>query len=395
MKLKYSITALGLMVAGWFIPAQAYDYGYTQQYVFFQEHMDQVWKLWEDIGGSRERDTQYALYDFDHDGKAELYLYGTYGRLSAILCCGSGRVDMVAHADYKNWVFTYDGHDFQYTASVMGANYSYYSTLRNSIVVNHPFMSVQTADDDEPVLKSRAGATFHRASAEKWVSIMNFHLNTGEGLPTQLNGTSPIALLAGLPLRRSMPDEVDHEHPALIDVPSFWYLRSTAAVPVMNVQNAFSAIVRTLNVGDLNYMLQQLTSTNRPDYIKVINDSRNGFLQIKSEGQWDNVVECCYWNLPSGQKLVALYFHYFFESLEVMANGLNCMLWYQYDPATKQMSPMLEPPYHGRFPDISRYELQLPRQGKDIRLMERDELMGVLHWNGDGFDLMMDLNAPE
>ena len=87
-------------------------------------------------------------------------------------------------------------------------------------------------------------------------------------------------------------------------------------------------------------------------------------------------LEMCYWHTANGHRLVGLTWG---------DRGIGCLLFYDYNPQTRLMTPLPEPPIKGFYDNPAMLNAHLPRQGKDIHIKPiwdnpSDTL--TLRWNG-------------
>jgi hypothetical protein len=87
-------------------------------------------------------------------------------------------------------------------------------------------------------------------------------------------------------------------------------------------------------------------------------------------------LEICYWHTANGHRLVGLTWG---------DRGIGCLLFYDYNPQTRLMTPLPEPPIKDFYDNTAMLNAHLPRQGKDIHIKPiwdnpSDTL--TLRWNG-------------
>ena len=87
-------------------------------------------------------------------------------------------------------------------------------------------------------------------------------------------------------------------------------------------------------------------------------------------------LEMCYWHTANGHRLVGLTWG---------DRGVGCLLFYDYNPQTRLMTPLPEPPIKDFYDNPAMLNAHLPRQGKDIHIKPiwdnpSDTL--TLRWNG-------------
>ena len=87
-------------------------------------------------------------------------------------------------------------------------------------------------------------------------------------------------------------------------------------------------------------------------------------------------LEMCYWHTANSHRLVGLTWG---------DRGIGCLLFYDYNPQTRLMTPLAEPPIKGFYDNPAMLNVHLPRQGKDIHIKPiwdnpSDTL--TLRWNG-------------
>ena len=120
---------------------------------------------------------------------------------------------------------------------------------------------------------------------------------------------------------------------------------------------------------------------------------RNGYIRCMGEIQTDRFTYACYWNRKNGHKLFAAYMEECWESVD----WEQCLVvFYDYDPATGIMTPepALTNMIEKRAKDYIVYYIELPEQGKDIKVncvesMEEEAYANevyTLKWNGTTFN---------
>ena len=87
-------------------------------------------------------------------------------------------------------------------------------------------------------------------------------------------------------------------------------------------------------------------------------------------------LEMCYWHTANDHRLVGLTWG---------DRGIGCLLFYDYNPQTRLMTPLPEPPIKDFYDNPAMLNAHLPRQGKDIHIKPiwdnpSDTL--TLRWNG-------------
>ena len=87
-------------------------------------------------------------------------------------------------------------------------------------------------------------------------------------------------------------------------------------------------------------------------------------------------LEMCYWHTANGHRLVGLTWG---------DRGIGCLLFYDYNPHIRLMTPLPEPPIKDFYDNPAMLNAHLPRQGKDIHIKPiwdnpSDTL--TLRWNG-------------
>lgn len=70
-------------------------------------------------------------------------------------------------------------------------------------------------------------------------------------------------------------------------------------------------------------------------------------------------LEMCYWHTANGHRLVGLTWG---------DRGIGCLLFYDYNPQTRLMTPLPESPIKGFYDNPAMLNAHLPRQGKDIHI---------------------------
>lgn len=126
---------------------------------------------------------------------------------------------------------------------------------------------------------------------------------------------------------------------------------------------------------------------------------KNGYIRCMEEVQVDRTTYVCFWNRKNGHKLFAA----FMEECWETSTWEECLVvFYDYDPATRVMSPepALTDLIEKRMKDYDAYSVVLPKEGKDIMVMgfifgDEEEEEGEdnseyveldLKWNGMTFN---------
>lgn len=124
---------------------------------------------------------------------------------------------------------------------------------------------------------------------------------------------------------------------------------------------------------------------------------KNGYIRSMGETEVGRTTYVCFWNRKNGHKLFAV----FMEECWETSTWEDCLVvFYDYDPATRVMSPepALTDLIEKRMRDYDAYSVVLPKEGKDIMVMgfifgdeeeEEDNSEYVelnLKWNGMTFN---------
>ena len=158
--------------------------------------------------------------------------------------------------------------------------------------------------------------------------------------------------------------------PAIRDVWAQTPISPVAADGTANISNIVFAFCQEFS----DYMpnkslLEYLAFPNRykedeASYL-IVDKKNNGYLSCYMKADLDWGVECCYWNLTSGKKLVGFWLT---ENHLSWANAEQTLAFYEYDPDSDTLEPV---------PDIARtildvtdrydsFGLNLPIEGRDI-----------------------------
>ena len=111
---------------------------------------------------------------------------------------------------------------------------------------------------------------------------------------------------------------------------------------------------------------------------KVINDSKNGYVEASDQGSDRQYMSACVWRRSNGHSLFAVVIG------KPIDPEIEVVCFYDYDPKKKTLTP--EPKAIGDWLDItSRGDCSfiLPRKGKELLIFDsRDQLMHHFKWNG-------------
>lgn len=111
---------------------------------------------------------------------------------------------------------------------------------------------------------------------------------------------------------------------------------------------------------------------------KVINDSKNGYVEASDEGSDRQYMSACVWRRSNGHRLFAIVIG------QPVDPEIEIICFYDYDPKKKTLTP--EPKAIGEWMDITArgdYSFTLPRVGKELLIFDsRDQLMHHFKWNG-------------
>ncbi|MBR1594200.1 MAG: hypothetical protein IJ692_06325 [Alloprevotella sp.] len=129
-------------------------------------------------------------------------------------------------------------------------------------------------------------------------------------------------------------------------------------------------------------------------------DVKNGYLQAELLTELTLGVQMCYWRMTDGGTLVGVCF--FGDEYKMDDDGftadcdeddrticINDLMFFRINPDECIWRPRTPQALCGRMFDFSAYDIQLPRQGKDIRLTHKTNPSRslVLRWTGKGFDV--------
>ena len=169
-----------------------------------------------------------------------------------------------------------------------------------------------------------------------------------------------------------------------VDVPGIWFKLHPKVEGTFNIKSALKAI----NCFDCDVLGDALYALSTGVYDKsavadgdYVVDVQNGYAMISYRGDRINMVESCYWNLPTGEKLLALHFHLSGNGADGNTEWLEQTLFMKYDPKTKVLNPVVAPIQGYDFQE--EYNFSLPRKGKNITLIGADNR--ELKWTGNGF----------
>ena len=117
-------------------------------------------------------------------------------------------------------------------------------------------------------------------------------------------------------------------------------------------------------------------------------DRPHGYLRAvyTTEGNIDpnQTLEVCYWRTDTDHRLVAV--------CRCSDIGTYILIFYDYNPATRLMTPLAQPPFQDFHELLGELIVQLPREGKDIHMKSwwaGGPAPLTLRWNGrDGFTLV-------
>ena len=111
---------------------------------------------------------------------------------------------------------------------------------------------------------------------------------------------------------------------------------------------------------------------------KVINDSKNGYVEASDEGSDRQYMSACVWRRSNGHRLFAVVIG------QPVDPEIEIICFYDYDPQKKTLTP--EPKAIGDWLAITErgdYSFTLPRVGKELLIFDsRDQLMHHFKWNG-------------
>lgn len=171
------------------------------------------------------------------------------------------------------------------------------------------------------------------------------------------------------------------------EFPNVWF-GLHPKVEAFNLKNALNALV----VCDSEFISDALSIMagghyDKSDVKNVVIDAANGYASVEFKTENKNFVECCYWNLANGGKLLAV--HYLLNGHDEDPEGpFEQILFMKYDSKTKRMNPIVAPIKNFDFQ--MEFHFELPRKGKDIHLTGFTSMPMILKWNGNGFDYKID-----
>lgn len=301
--LKFITLAIAMMSVS---AVSAQDFGYPTEKAFYKAHWGEILT---DLGSDfYVFDTRYVLYDFDHDGRAELYLWKSKGEeyLYAIQNDKAVRVSETARPIEDNFW--------------LGAFYAHYMAPYELLI-------------DEPIA------------------------------PWQ-------------PMEQHIYD--------MFDIPHVWFGMHPKVEGKFNIKSAIEALAcfDCQFLSDAMYYLAKGKYDAEEPVDEFVVDLTNGYARFKAKDETMNMVEFCYWNKADGKKLLAMHYH----TSETFSDGdvtwFEQILFMEYNPKTQEMTPVVAP-IKGL--DLQEeFNMELPRRGKDIRLIGVEE--SWLKWTGEGFE---------
>lgn len=129
------------------------------------------------------------------------------------------------------------------------------------------------------------------------------------------------------------------------------------------------------------------------DYFSLTCQPKSGYLRCDALIQFDLYTEECYWKRANGHCLIG---EFMAEEYEIPSKNDQIVLFYDYDPATKTLTPepniadMIEQ----KMLPFDKYRAHMPEKGKDISISaynvyyEEDtveETEFLLKWDGNAF----------
>ncbi len=127
-------------------------------------------------------------------------------------------------------------------------------------------------------------------------------------------------------------------------------------------------------------------------------DTSNGYISGVLASQIGQKFQMTYWRCTDGSLLVGVAFEGYDEAVMMVENeddmkalSLNGLMFYRIAHDTVIWNPETPKQVFGRDFHFAEYEIQLPRQGKDILLKYNSEKKNgksyLLKWNGNGFNV--------
>ena len=124
----------------------------------------------------------------------------------------------------------------------------------------------------------------------------------------------------------------------------------------------------------------------------IIDHPKSGYMSISADVQYDHRFDYCYWKRNNGHRLFAVYLNGEYENSSM---NEQLLAFYDYDPATKKMTPEpeLTDMVEAKVKGFASWVVRLPDKGKDIEVFvyqENDddslhELEFDMEWNGHSF----------
>lgn len=191
---------------------------------------------------------------------------------------------------------------------------------------------------------------------------------------------APYELLLDLPVKNF--EAMEQHIYGRYDIPRIWFGMHPEVEAPFNIKNAINALLDF----DCEFLSEAMYALYCGEYSKdevkeFVVDVSNGYASYEFKTYYKNKVEFCYWNLPAGEKLLAMHYHIAGYEDDERDDWFEQTLFMKYDPQSKRLNPVVAP--------ISGYDFRqefnfnLPRRGKNILLIGADDKHLV--WTGSGF----------
>lgn len=333
----------------------------------WHEHKDEVLKLWTDNGGTMEN-TVYGWFDYDNDGLDELVVYQILSEMnvnSCLFCLGSGKVQLVSNSFMpRPW----------YTKSNEGTYFVYGITIENEegeIISSTPALlnksicrELKNEIDDDNLEEFMHGR----------------HM-----LHSDILDVKPFEDFLEKPLPMECQRE-DDEELYIFHLNKMWYRFTPKVNDGINIKSFFTSIAQALNETYLNQGLNAINGIRNEDNERVENttvDSKAGYIHIDYKNYIDDenikpdYIECCYWKTHyvsyqfKSDYIVAL--NYKINTADQIIGGtFRGLYFYAYNEKNQTLVPLTDTPVMG-MPNLNyNIDIELPRQGKNIKVIDHE-----------------------
>lgn len=126
-------------------------------------------------------------------------------------------------------------------------------------------------------------------------------------------------------------------------------------------------------------------------------DEHNGYIEGHSLTEFDNSIQMCYWNCANGDVIVAVaiqgreykpegYVNTAHDDPEEPSTIINDLMFFKVEKGEVMWLPKTPKQMTGKNFNYANYEIKLPREGKNITLINRNNgSKTTLRWNGQNF----------